>query len=503
MVAPRPSVSRPLSGAIEALLADGASARANVELTGNVTGITLDSRAVQPGDIFAALPGALTHGASYSAQAASRGAAAVFTDPAGRADAEATGLAVIVVENPRRHLGALSAWTYGNPATKLKIIGITGTNGKTTITYLLEAAFSRLGVLNGVIGTTGTHIGDEHIESVRTTPESPDLHATLALMVERGVQVVAMEISSHSLVLGRVDGMRVDVACFTHLSWDHIDFHLDMESYYRAKASLFTPDRAISAVIGTDDSWGTRLAHECAVPFVTVARQHADWIVTSVDTGSDGQQRVMVDGPSGALTFDLSLSGDFNVLNALGAAACVERLGYDVATAVQAFSDVQVPGRMERVDRGQSFLALVDYAHSPDAIRRVLESVQSTVSGRIIVVLGCGGDRDREKRPGMGAAAVKGADVVIVTDDNPRSEVPAAIRAALLDGINSAGLVRANDVREIADRALAIMTAVTLAEAGDVVLVLGKGHEQGQEIAGVVHDFDDRVVLAVALEGRA
>ena len=503
MVAPRPSVSRPLAGAIAALVADGASSSTNVELTGNVTGITLDSRSVQPGDIFAALPGALTHGASHSAQAASRGAVAVYTDPAGRWDAEATGLPVIVVDNPRQHLGALSAWTYGNPAAELKIVGITGTNGKTTITYLLEAAFRRLGVVTGVIGTTGTHIGDERIESVRTTPESPDLHATLALMVKRGVQVVAMEISSHSLVLGRVDGLRVDVACFTHLTWDHIDFHRDMESYYRAKASLFTPDRATSAVIGTEDSWGTRLAHECVVPFVTVARQHADWTVASVDAGSAGQQCVTVNGPSGALEFDLGLPGEFNVLNALGAAACIERLGYDVATAVQAFGDVHVPGRMERVDRGQPFLALVDYAHSPDAIRRVLESVQSTASGRIIVVVGCGGDRDREKRPGMGAAAAKGADVVIVTDDNPRSEDPNAIREALLAGITSAGSVRAHDVREIANRARAITTAVELAEPSDVVLVLGKGHEQGQEIAGVIHDFDDRVVLAVALEGRA
>jgi UDP-N-acetylmuramoyl-L-alanyl-D-glutamate--2,6-diaminopimelate ligase len=322
-------------------------------------------------------------------------------------------------------------------------------------------------------------------------------------MVERDVQVVAMEISSHSLVLGRVDGLVVDVACFTHLSWDHIDFHHDMESYYRAKASLFTPIRATSAVIGTDDSWGTRLAHECNLPFVTVAHQHADWTVTSVVARSDGQQRMTVNGPSGTLAFDLGLPGDFNVLNALQAAACVELLGYDVATAVQAFGDVHVPGRMERVDCGQPFLALVDYAHSPDAIRRVLESVHSTVSGRIIVVVGCGGDRDREKRPGMGAAAVKGADVVIVTDDNPRSEDPASIRAAVLSGITSAGSVRASDVREIADRALAIATAVELAESSDVVLVLGKGHEQGQEIAGVSHDFDDRVVLAGALEGRA
>jgi UDP-N-acetylmuramoyl-L-alanyl-D-glutamate--2,6-diaminopimelate ligase len=502
VVAPRPLVSRPLAGAIAALTADGAIAITHVELTGNVTGITLDSRAVQPGDIFAALPGALTHGASHSAQAASRGAVAVFTDPAGRADAEATGLAVIVVDNPRQHLGALSAWTYGNPAAELKIVGITGTNGKTTITYLLEAAFRRLGILTGVIGTTGIHIGDERIDSVRTTPESPDLHAILALMVERGVQVVALEVSSHSLVLGRVDGLRVDVACFTHLSWDHIDFHHDMETYYRAKASLFTSHRATSAVIGTDDSWGTRLAHECVVPFVTVAHQHADWTVTSIAAGSDGLQHVSVNGPSGTLTFDLGLPGDFNVINALEAAACVERLGYDAALAVQAFGDVQVPGRMERIDRGQPFLALVDYAHSPDAIRRVLESVQSTVSGRIIVVLGCGGDRDREKRPSMGAAAVKGADVVIVTDDNPRSEDPTAIRAALMGGINAAGLVRAGDVREIADRALAITTAVELAGPGDVVLLLGKGHEQGQEIAGVIQDFDDRVVLAASLESR-
>lgn len=501
MSAPRPSVTRPLLDAVEVLRAAGAQPRAIGDLSGQIRGVTLDSRSVQPGDLFAALPGEHAHGAQFAEQAAALGAAAILTDEAGATRCSSLGLPVIVIDDPRARLGEFSAWVYGYPARELRIVGITGTNGKTTMTYLLEAAFRQLGLRSAIIGTTGTHIGDERIETVRTTPESPDLHALLAVMRERGVEVVAMEISSHSLVLGRVDGLHIDVACFTHLTQDHLDFHSDMESYFSAKARLFTPLHATTAVIGLDDEWGRRLAAQSSIPFVTYAREHADWIVTEVANYA-GNQSVHARGPHGPIAFELGLPGDFNVINALGAVACLERLGLDAAAGAAGFRDLRVPGRMERVDVGQDFLAVVDYAHSPDAVRRVLASIDAATTGRVIAVLGCGGDRDREKRPLMGTAAAEGADVVIVTDDNPRSEVPAEIRAAVLAGIRAVDSPRALDIREIAQRSEAIAVAISLAGPGDAVAVLGKGHETGQEIAGVVTAFDDRLEIASAI-GRS
>jgi UDP-N-acetylmuramoyl-L-alanyl-D-glutamate--2,6-diaminopimelate ligase len=467
-----------------------------------VSGVTLDSRDVRPGDVFCALSGQHAHGADFAAGAVAAGAAALLTDPAGMAAclvaAAGTEVTVVVVEDPRGLLGRVAAAAYGSPAARLRTVGVTGTNGKTTVTYLIEAAMRASGRVTGLIGTTGTHIATDVIPSARTTPEATDLHATLAVMAERGVDVVALEVSSHSLVLGRVDGLVVDVACFTNLTPDHLDFHGDMESYFAAKASLFTSERARSAVVCIDDDWGRRLVARCDLDVTTYgSTPDADWcLVSSVRSG--GGQRISVASPTGVRNLMVGLAGPFNAVNAIAAAACAERIGIDVPE--DAFASVAVPGRMEPVDAGQSFLVIVDYAHSPDSVARILDALRAQTDGRLMVVLGCGGDRDREKRPVMGERAAHLADLLIVTDDNPRSEDPEAIRSAMIAGIPAQ---HRSHVIEIADRAEAIRYALVHARSGDCVAILGKGHETGQEVAGVVHPFDDRVEARRILEGLA
>lgn len=475
-------------------------ATAEVPADLEISGVTLDSRGVRPGDLYAALPGATTHGARFAQDAVAAGAAAVLTDAPGRTLIGATSVPVVVVADPRAVLGELSAWIYHEPARDLLVVGITGTNGKTTMTYLLAAGLAAAGDTTGIIGTIGIRVGDRALPSARTTPEAPDVHAALAVMVEQGVSAVVMEVSSHALVLGRVAGLQFDVAVFTNLSQDHLDFHHDMEDYFRAKASLFEPVRCRRAVVCTDDDWGRRLAAATTVPTVTYGRyQAADWGLRDVVTRGDGGWSGQAVGP---VTVPLAgrLPGAFNQTNALGALAAAVAAGRPAEAVAQGLADCAgVPGRMEPVGRAQ-FSAFVDYAHTPDAVARAIAAVRTSSAGRVLVVLGCGGDRDRQKRPLMGSVAARGADVLIVTDDNPRSEDPAMIRQAMLVGARSE---HAATVLEIPDRRAAIREAVATADPGDVVLVLGKGHEQGQEIAGVVAAFDDRVEVARAIEDLA
>jgi UDP-N-acetylmuramoyl-L-alanyl-D-glutamate--2,6-diaminopimelate ligase len=486
-----------------------------------VTGVTLSSRAVRPGDLYAALPGARTHGAEYAAEAARAGAVAVLTDEEGasravRALGEAV-LPVVVVPDPRAVLGELAAWVYGDPAAKLLTLGVTGTNGKTTTTSMLDAALRAAGRRTGLVGTVELRLGDERIPSTGTTPEAPDLHALLAVMVERGVTVCSMEISSHALALHRVDGLVVDVAAFTNLSQDHLDFHGTMEEYFAAKASLFTPERARRGVVCVDDDAGARLASILAgVPVTTVstvADRPADWSVLD-ERIEAGLPVARVTGPGVAeLELRSPLPGRFNLANALVALAVLVEAGLDAEQAAKALAAAgPVPGRMERVGApgrpAGAPLAVVDFAHSPDAVDQALAALRTTAPagepGRpLVVVLGAGGDRDRDKRPLMGAAAARGADVVVVTDDNPRSEDPAAIRAAVVEGARAAARDTGAEVVEVAGRREAIAHAVRRAWGGGVVLVAGKGHEQGQEVAGVVHPFDDRSALRAALDDAA
>jgi UDP-N-acetylmuramoyl-L-alanyl-D-glutamate--2,6-diaminopimelate ligase len=459
-----------------------------------VTGISLDSRTVQPGDLYAALPGARTHGARFTASAAAAGAVAVLTDPAGAATA--AGLPALVVPHPRAVLGGLAAWLFGEPARRMTTFGVTGTNGKTTTTYLLDGALRAGGCRTGLVGTVETRIGEHRLPSVRTTPEATDLQALLARMAGERVGYCSMEVSSHALVMGRVDGVVFDVAGFTNLSQDHLDYHATMEDYFAAKAALFTPAHARRGVVVVDDAWGRRLAGSAGVPVQTLATRgpaDADWHVADREPDGEGTAFTLT-GPDGAVRARCPLPGDFNVANSALALAMMAAAGLDLAAAAEQLAVAEpVPGRMQPVPGPPDGpLAVIDYAHTPDAVRAALDAL----AGRrpLVVVLGAGGDRDRAKRPLMGAAAARVADVLIVTDDNPRSEDPAAIRAGVLAGTAGG---RA-EVLQIADRRAAIVEGVRRAGTG-TLLVAGKGHETGQEVAGVVHPFDDREVTAEAL----
>jgi UDP-N-acetylmuramoyl-L-alanyl-D-glutamate--2,6-diaminopimelate ligase len=466
----------------------------------SVTGLTLSSGTVRPGDLFVAPAGTRTHGARFAADAVAAGAVAVLTDDEGARLCAEAGIAVpvVVVPRPRAVLGALAARLYGDPALDLRLLAVTGTQGKTTTTRLAEAALEAAGVPAAVVGTVGTRIHGEEVRSALTTPEAPDLHALFAVMRERGVQGCAMEVSSHALVMGRVDGVVFDVAAFTNLGRDHLDFHRDVEEYFAAKASLFTPERSRLGLVNVDDEHGRRLVATASVPVRTFSCAGADADWQAVDVRSTGTGSTFtVRGPTGDHPAEVRLPGDFNVANALCAVAGLSEAGFDTATVTAALSRVPgVPGRLEPVDVGQGFLAVVDYAHKPDAVEAVLRSLRSRTAGRVLVVIGAGGDRDRGKRPLMGEVAARLADVLVVTDDNPRTEDPAAIRAELLAGARGGHA----EVHEVGDRREAIRLAASLAGDGDCVVVAGKGHETGQEVAGVTHAFDDRVELRKALE---
>ncbi|MCX2922551.1 UDP-N-acetylmuramoyl-L-alanyl-D-glutamate--2,6-diaminopimelate ligase [Streptomyces sp. NEAU-W12] len=471
--------------------------------TADVTGITHDSRAVRPGDLYAALPGARVHGAEFVEQAAGLGAVAVLTDPSGAERVAAAGLPALVVDDPRAGMGELAATIYGHPGRDLLQIGITGTSGKTTTAYLVEGGL-RTVRSTGLIGTVEMRIGDERIKSERTTPEATDLQALFAVMRERGTDAVAMEVSSHALVLGRVDGCVFDIAVFTNLSPEHMEFHSDMEDYFAAKAQLFTPLRSRLAVVNTDDEYGRRLTKEAGVPVVTYSAEghpDADWRAEDVEVGPTDSTFTAI-GPGGErVTARSPLPGPFNVANTLAAIVALAAAGLDPQAAADGVAAVPgVPGRLERVDVGQPYLAVVDYAHKTDAVESVLRALRRVTEGKVHVVLGCGGDRDVTKRPAMGAAAARLADTAVLTSDNPRSEDPLAILATMLRGAASVPAHERGEVQVFEDRAAAIAAAVARAQPGDAVLVAGKGHEQGQDIAGVVRPFDDRQVLREAIQ---
>jgi UDP-N-acetylmuramoyl-L-alanyl-D-glutamate--2,6-diaminopimelate ligase len=494
---------------------------AGAESTGRpdvpVRGVTLDSREVRPGDLYAALPGFHRHGAVFSGDAVAAGAVAVLTDPAGAADAAAAGAPVLVVPDPRGVLGAVAAAVYGAPAEDLLMLGVTGTNGKTTTAYLLEAGLQAEGRTSGLIGTVETRLGDDRLDSVRTTPEATDLQALLAVMREHGCTACAMEVSSHALALHRVDGIVFAVAGFTNLSQDHLDFHRDQEDYFAAKASLFTPERARRAVVCVDDEWGQRLARDATIPVTTLRTKPVageapsipgldpDWVVTAAQPVDDGAATDFLlraaDGRELALRSPLP--GEFNIANTALAALMLLAAGLNLDGLAAGLSAAVVPGRMQRVaGPAGGPLGVVDYAHTPEAVAAALRALRPGTKGRLVVVLGAGGERDVAKRPLMGAAAARGADVVIVTDDNPRSEDPGTIRAQVLAGATQAGTTAL--VLEEGDRRAAVALALTQASGpDDCVLVAGKGHERGQDVGSRVLPFDDRDVLADALRALA
>lgn len=462
-----------------------------------VTGISMDSRRIRPGDLYVAVPGARVHGAEFSAQALQDGAVAVWTDPAGR-DAVPEPAPVLVSADIRGALGPVSSAVYGDPTARLGIVGITGTQGKTTTSYLAEAAVRGAGATPAVIGTIGSSIDGEPLPSALTTPEAPDLHALFGAMLERGADVCAMEVSSHALVQHRVDAVRYDVAVFLNLGRDHLDYHRDLDEYFAAKARLFTPELAARGLVSIDDRYGRELVARSPIAVETMSTEGsaADWMAVNVRPQRLGTRVTVVDPERREHELFVPLVGSFNVANALAAVGSLASLGFEVADlCVGVERSAGVPGRMERVEEGQDFLVVVDYAHKPDAVTAVLQALRPVTAGRLVLVLGAGGDRDRGKRPLMGQIAADGADVLIVTDDNPRDEEPAEIRSELLAGARGGPA----ELHEVPSRADAIATALASAREGDTVVIAGKGHERGQEIAGTTYPFDDRATAAAWL----
>ena len=466
-----------------------------------VTFVGLDSQNVEPGGLFAALPGTRVHGATYAFDSA---AGAILTDEAGLAIIQQTAdrRPVLVVEDVRAILGYVAAEVYGHPSQSFTLLGVTGTSGKTTTTYMLEKGLTAAGCKVGLIGTTGTKIMGRDVATELTTPEAPMLQRLFAQMRDEGVTHVVMEVSSHALMLGRVTGSDFDVAAFTNLSQDHLDFHPTMEDYFQAKALFFDPAselRANRSVICVDDEWGRRMAELAEAPVTVATTKAADVTAELVRIDDQGRQRIQLTA-DGSYEFTLPMPGAFNVANAALAAAIAQTAGVELAPFLRGLEQAAVPGRMERIDEGQPFVAVVDYAHKPAAIGAVLATLRGQVEGRIGVAVGAGGDRDSSKRPLMGAEAAKGADFVVVTDDNPRTEDPAAIRAAVLAGAREAGTDA--EIVEVSPRGKAIDALVEWARPGDAVIVVGKGHEVGQLVGTEKLHFDDREEMRRAITER-
>jgi UDP-N-acetylmuramoyl-L-alanyl-D-glutamate--2,6-diaminopimelate ligase len=469
-----------------------------------VTGITHDSRRVKPGDLFVCIPGLKTDGHAFLADAAQHGAVAGVVE---RREGLNVEVPLLVVPTARAAVGPLAAAVFGQPSRSFVLVGVTGTNGKTTTTLLIEALFRAAGCRTGVIGTLGARIGDRELPGDRTTPEAPDLQSLFAQMAAEDVRAVAMEVSSHALTQDRTLGAEFDVGVFTNLTQDHLDFHGTLEAYFDAKARLFTdyPSRStkpFAAVLNLDDSYGQRLAALARGRIVTYGiDQEATLRATSVRAAPAGISFQVSRKGGAAVLLQLRLGGRFNVSNALAALGVADSMGLDWDRSLEALADVPgVPGRFESVDAGQEFSVIVDYAHTPDGLLNVLNAARALEPARLIVVFGCGGDRDRGKRPIMGQLAAELADVAVVTSDNPRSEEPAAILREIVAGFQAVPQRRAQLVEE-PDRRSAIAQAISMARPGDLVLIAGKGHEDYQIFADRTIHFDDREVAREVLTG--
>jgi UDP-N-acetylmuramoyl-L-alanyl-D-glutamate--2,6-diaminopimelate ligase len=472
----------------------------NSELDLKFSGITSDSRSVVSGDLFVALPGSNAHGARFIDEIVAAGAVAVITDDAG-AKLVGTKLPTIVISNPRLVLGDICSWFYGSPSSSMQIIGITGTNGKTTTTTILNQILEFAGKPTGLIGTIGIEIGPEKLQANFTTPEACDLQSLLATMQERHISHVSMEVSSHALEAKRVAGVKFSMVGFMNLTQDHLDFHGDMASYFAAKSKLFTSEYSDLGFVNIDDTYGKKLYNDPQIPMISLSRENreAQWRFERIDSTLRGYS-VSIRGTGGILIEgEFNLIGEHNLDNLLMAVAIASQLEIDPIVIGNSFMHLKgAAGRLESVDIGQKFLALVDYAHTPDAVTRILATLRKSMSGRVIAVLGCGGDRDKSKRPVMGRELLVGSDLAIFTSDNPRSEAPETILSEMVAGLE----LKENSVT-IVDRREAIAFAVTNALPGDCVVILGKGHETGQEISGEKFPFDDRIELARAIEELA
>jgi UDP-N-acetylmuramoyl-L-alanyl-D-glutamate--2,6-diaminopimelate ligase len=429
-------------------------------------------------------------------QAISNGAVAVLSDR--KIDCS---IPVFIDQTPRNLVGPISDWFYNNPFSQLVAVGVTGTNGKTTTTNLVKQLWDLNGIHSGLIGTLGVEIGTEKIAGVRTTPEADELQAIAAVMVERGSTHLAMEVSSIAIDQSRITNSKYKVAAFSNLTQDHLDYHKSMDEYFNAKAKLFTSEYAQTAVINIDDSYGKKLFEISKLSKKSVSRndRNADWFYSKIDSLSDGYKIEISDKNGQIISGHYPLIGEHNLDNLLLAIASVSICGLTPTQISNSINKLKsVPGRLEIISGGQSFSAVVDYAHTPDAVSRVLKSARSFTSGRVIGILGCGGDRDKSKRSPMGQALFAGSDLAIFTSDNPRNEKADEILNEMTDGIALAekGFV-------FGDRKDAIDFAVKMAKSGDCIMLMGKGHEGGQEINGVITPFDDRIELLNSIRQAA
>ena len=452
-----------------------------------------DSRAVQPGDVFVAITGFATDGHKYIGKAMELGASAVVCERVPEGD-----VPYVQVKSSRRALAQMAANYFGHPSSEMKMVGITGTNGKTTSTYLVKTMLEAQGAKVGLIGTNQNMIGDEVIPTERTTPESFELQKLFRQMADAGCTHVLMEVSSHSLVLDRVYGIEFAVSSFTNLTQDHLDFHGTMENYCDAKAKLFEQSKI--GVMNVDDAWGRSILEQHACPFVTYGVEHpADLHAEDIQLHADGISFTCV-SQDGAVPVSLGIPGQFTVYNALGALACVKELGVSLADAAAALHTAHgVKGRVEVVPTDTDYTVLIDYAHTPDGVENVLKAARGFTKGRLIGLFGCGGDRDSTKRPLMGAIAAKLSDLCIVTSDNPRTEQPEAIIEDILEGMKDTK----TPYEVIVNRPQAIHHALDIAQPGDTIVLMGKGHETYQEINHVKHHLDEREVVAEYFEKKA
>jgi len=477
--------------------------------TVEVSGVSLSSSAVEPGDLYVGVPGRNAHGARFAEAAAERGAVAVLTDAAGAELAAQSGLPIVITPDARAALGPVAAWIYRTAEEPATLFAVTGTNGKTSVVYLLSAILGQLGVVSGLSSTAERRIGDTAVTSALTTPEASELHALLARMREENVRAVAIEVSAQALSRHRVDGLVFDVAGFTNLSHDHLDDYAAMEDYFQAKVALFEPDRARRGVVTVDTPWGARLARESRIPVTTLSTTgvsgisgDAEWRMTVTDE-TIMHTEFRLDSPDGrTLSTRIPLLGSYMAANAALAIVMLVESGYDLEAIAHALDrdggiNAYIPGRAERISGDAGPVVFIDYGHTPDAFQRTLDALRAVVHGRIIMVFGADGDRDTTKRAEMGAIAARGADAVVITDFHPRSEDPAAIRAALLDGARAA--VPDAELHEIPDPRAGFRAALALAGDGDVVLYAGPGHEDYQEVQGVHIPYSARDDSRLAL----
>jgi len=462
--------------------------------TVDVASLQYDSRRVSDGDMFAAIQGENFDGLNFIADAASRGALSFLVPDGSGRSAEGT---YVYASNVRETLALASKNFFGDPSSKLKVIGITGTNGKTTTSYLIHGILEHAGIDSGLIGTVQYLVGGEVISAARTTPESPELLGLMDTMVKSGCGACILEVSSHAVALDRVTGVKLEVAVFMNLTRDHLDFHINMEEYFRAKATIFETGEVNHRIVNRDDPFGRRLLKELGSGVLTFGMEEGDISPDGPVKIEEWGSSCRLSTPWGPVDVNTALPGRFNLYNVMAAVASCGLLGLDTDSIAQGLSSVdRVPGRFEKVDRGQAFTAVVDYAHTPDALQNVLENARVITSGRVITVFGCGGDRDTSKRPLMGQAAGRLSDIVFVTSDNPRSEDPEVIMDEIMEGLGDP----VGTVKRISDRRTAIDRAVMEARPGDILVVAGKGHENYQIIGERILPFSDVDELARAIK---